>query len=230
MPASTVNTDNVGSSPLARGLLHGDWLEPAVLGIIPARAGFTRRGCCWPFSGPDHPRSRGVYWGMRRRTAASWRIIPARAGFTTARRRARASHTDHPRSRGVYVAGRSLRCLTGGSSPLARGLRPGPSGHAPIHRIIPARAGFTSTPSTRPRTSSDHPRSRGVYMSILTSLLNSQGSSPLARGLLRPSRVRQPMRADHPRSRGVYPWTAAEVEAAAGSSPLARGLRYPAAC
>ena len=50
-----------GSSPLARGLLGEDHLSAAVVGIIPARAGFTHatswRSACLP----DHPRSRGVY-------------------------------------------------------------------------------------------------------------------------------------------------------------------------
>ena len=50
-----------GSSPLARGLLVrgvGGGLE---LGIIPARAGFTRTAPRLPLAAPDHPRSRGVY-------------------------------------------------------------------------------------------------------------------------------------------------------------------------
>ena len=50
-----------GSSPLARGLrsvLPRVRHEP---GIIPARAGFTCDWPCWPATGPDHPRSRGVY-------------------------------------------------------------------------------------------------------------------------------------------------------------------------
>ena len=72
-----------------------------------------------------------------------------------------------------------------------------------------------------------------------------QGSSPLARGLLReveasrvtdriiparagfttPGRCRSGRCADHPRSRGVYKWGVPRPRAVAGSSPLARGLR-----
>ena len=51
----------LGSSPLARGL---HWCHPLVRRrprIIPARAGFTRRGACRRRGWPDHPRSRGVY-------------------------------------------------------------------------------------------------------------------------------------------------------------------------
>ena len=91
-----------------------------------------------------------------------------------------------------------------GSSPLARGLRAGPSRRLGGLGIIPARAGFTSSawPGRSP----------------------ASGSSPLARGLLSPSPLRGsrhgiiPARAgftvvihgagwgarDHPRSRGVY--------------------------
>ena len=53
-----------------------------------------------------------------------WRgIIPARAGFTYPRARASPLPKDHPRSRGVYNMSEDLRRGTGGSSPLARGLR-----------------------------------------------------------------------------------------------------------
>ena len=93
-----------GSSPLARGLLRVDSCLFLLVGIIPARAGFTGRGGRWRRRGWDHPRSRGVYgvvdgvlpggegssplarglphdyWAVRRRGG----IIPARAGFTLA--------------------------------------------------------------------------------------------------------------------------------------------------
>ena len=77
-------TSKVGSSPLARGLRANElkgWLDH---GIIPARAGFTvthlgRRVCP-----PDHPRSRGVYFGVASVETRGDGIIPARAGFTRA--------------------------------------------------------------------------------------------------------------------------------------------------
>ena len=50
-----------GSSPLARGLLNTARRYAPTIGIIPARAGFTRRRpVLAPLAG-DHPRSRGVY-------------------------------------------------------------------------------------------------------------------------------------------------------------------------
>ena len=94
-----------GSSPLARGLL-GLLQDPGdAVGIIPARAGFTRQYSACFSAAPDHPRSRGVYPGcalLVSDTAGSSplarglradirleqfrdRIIPARAGFTPGR-------------------------------------------------------------------------------------------------------------------------------------------------
>ena len=50
-----------GSSPLARGLHLRNIPFRIERGIIPARAGFTSRLRCRPWSPGDHPRSRGVY-------------------------------------------------------------------------------------------------------------------------------------------------------------------------
>ena len=92
----------VGSSPLARGL-HGRYFVPGQsVGIIPARAGFTRALLRETGDPRDHPRSRGVYRTISSARSATpgssplargllvssfrlcahrW-IIPARAGFT----------------------------------------------------------------------------------------------------------------------------------------------------
>ena len=51
----------LGSSPLARGLREHRIHAALELGIIPARAGFTRRTSFSWSSATDHPRSRGVY-------------------------------------------------------------------------------------------------------------------------------------------------------------------------
>ena len=131
-----------------------------------------------------------------------------------------------------------------GSSPLARGLPLDPLLGFGVGRIIPARAGFTSTPTAWSSTGWDHPRSRGVYPRAPPSPAAPSGSSPLARGLRRPRTARGgtrriiPARAgftdrvaahrrrrqDHPRSRGVYSGCLTLGDLAAGSSPLARGL------
>ena len=111
-------------------------------------------------------------------------------------------------------------------------------------RIIPARAGFTGTILTCAPSAGDHPRSRGVYPSLMLKVLARKGSSPLARGLqayfqaarnvgrIIPARAgfttHHPSRKhtipDHPRSRGVYESKTIKPRRHAGSSPLARGL------
>ena len=50
-----------GSSPLARGLPQVAFMSGLNGGIIPARAGFTKRGSSPAAAFRDHPRSRGVY-------------------------------------------------------------------------------------------------------------------------------------------------------------------------
>ena len=192
-----------GSSPLARGLqpeVSEDCRQP---GIIPARAGFTRRLSSRRTTTRDHPRSRGVYLrlpppgtggagssplarGLRpasSRPPGCCRIIPARAGFT-----AQAS----PRS--------------------------------PQPRIIPARAGFTSRRLWRSCLAWDHPRSRGVYPVRRAPPRVLLGIIPARAGFTYPlARPAQDPR-DHPRSRGVYPHSLPAVFGTLGSSPLARGL------
>ena len=179
----TEPSQNLGSSPLARGLrgLH----SPHHRGrrIIPARAGFTVPGRQRGPQARDHPRSRGVYprpdpreriregssplaRGLRYRPCGSGpgdRIIPARAGFTISVDLDGVCAEDHPRSRGVYSvrAGRGRTWV--GSSPLARGLQGRLHRELVDARIIPARAGFTPRTPSGVSASTDHPRSRGVY-------------------------------------------------------------------
>ena len=115
---------DVGSSPLARGLLSPSSLRSRTVRIIPARAGFTRPSPGSTCGRADHPRSRGVYRrrisqraddhgssplarGLPHRPDARAnrpRIIPARAGFTPAVSCPAGGRGDHPRSRGVYIA------------------------------------------------------------------------------------------------------------------------------
>ena len=156
-----------GSSPLARGLRARASRAGTQRGIIPARAGFTRRSSRTGARWPDHPRSRGVYASPRRRprtppgssplarglqgggsvSRADGRIIPARAGVTGTPSAVRPRTPDHPRSRGVYSFRAGQAAGAAGSSPLARGLRRHHLHHGRPRRIIPARAGFTSGPA-----------------------------------------------------------------------------------
>ena len=235
-----------GSSPLARGLRHVPVGPRGPVGIIPARAGFTRRTGASPGAPADHPRSRGVYSrsaptgggprgssplarglrGGRPPVGGGDRIIPARAGFTS----------------GVYTH----EAYEAGSSPLARGLRRRRRQRPDHCGIIPARAGFTAHAGHQPGPAADHPRSRGVYTFAWAAISSSVGSSPLARGLrgfgslvgvnsgIIPARAGFTTRPepptsttrDHPRSRGVYATVYGAVTGKSGSSPLARGLPW----
>ena len=133
---------SVGSSPLARGLPGVDNYLVTLDRIIPARAGFTKRDFSQVPGGEDHPRSRGVYFGLGLADPGGSRIIPARA---------------------VYSRYAAIFSVEFGSSPLARGL-PVIRVYA-VHprRIIPARAGFTGSRLIAALPDWDHPRSRGVY-------------------------------------------------------------------
>ena len=152
-----------GSSPLARGLPPRHGRDRHGRRIIPARAGFTEGRRRHGRGHKDHPRSRGVYAapppsrghvagssplarGLRPvliRIVRRHRIIPARAGFTFWRALNAVTRGDHPRSRGVYHDELGDPLTAVGSSPLARGLPPGPAGLGREAGIIPARAGFT---------------------------------------------------------------------------------------
>ena len=50
-----------GSSPLARGTQHQHPLEPPPVGLIPARAGNTRKSLATSTPRKAHPRSRGEH-------------------------------------------------------------------------------------------------------------------------------------------------------------------------
>ena len=253
-----------GSSPLARGLRRSSLWFSLLWGIIPARAGFTTCGDQTSPRSSDHPRSRGVYRPSGPSTGSrggssplarglllsrgsgrgGGRIIPARAGFTRVWGRLHRRHRDHPRSRGVYPTDAERPTWADGSSPLARGLRAARRPARGGGGIIPARAGFTSTPPSTPPPRPDHPRSRGVYCPASTAARSRRGSSPLARGLrayvvcnaichrIIPARAGftgerasvLPRGWDHPRSRGVYSIVHAKEMGRYGSSPLARGL------
>ena len=158
---------NPGSSPLARGLHHRPTHILQYRRIIPARAGFTNRGRWTPMECSDHPRSRGVYPSTGRRGGPRRWIIPARAGFTRSTCPSRDSCPDHPRSRGVYKGPLMSNTELVGSSPLARGLLMSKGIVDSFKGIIPARAGFTPRHSNEKSWPTDHPRSRGVYFTML---------------------------------------------------------------
>ena len=132
-------------------------------------------------------------------------IIPARAGFTAARSASRKGAPDHPRSRGVYGGYGWVPRHEEGSSPLARGLRAVLDVGEQGPRIIPARAGFTSTRASSSASTTDHPRSRGVYLLQSMRVMSPWGSSPLARGLQRGCKCISPVRRIIPARAGFTP-------------------------
>ena len=213
-----------GSSPLARGLHFPPLVCHQDGGIIPARAGFTRRQRRPRRRRPDHPRSRGVYCshpmreiqkcgssplarGLRRSPLGGMEsvgIIPARAGFTPRSSATPTSREDHPRSRGVYDTPNMTDIINRGSSPLARGLHRGRDAVALAQGIIPARAGFTTSRTSSPDERADHPRSRGVYLTRPTIDLADDRIIPARAGFTPLCWSMGTGTTDHPRSRGVY--------------------------
>ena len=172
-----------GSSPLARGTLGGKPKIQVEEGLIPARAGNTRRRAHPPGLPRAHPRSRGEHsrkkylakldkgssplargtLGSQIHNERPMGLIPARAGNTARTSALPPSARAHPRSRGEHDGASGLSRSSTGSSPLARGT------HAADHRrrhsmgLIPARAGNTPRPDARQPPHRAHPRSRGEH-------------------------------------------------------------------
>ena len=223
-PVETGSTP-AGSSPLVRGQpeLVLDPVER--VRIIPARAGPTgRRSCRWSWRA-DHPRSCGANADQRmavddmngssplvrgqpnhrQNTRWHYRIIPARAGPTWAATRRPRPSSDHPRSCGANSGRPGPWVVSAGSSPLVRGQRSSRISPACVRRIIPARAGPTSSERHAPSTMTDHPRSCGANAVGLISAPFRGGSSPLVRG---------------------QPPAGLSAISPRGSSPLVRGQRW----
>ena len=114
----------VGSSPLARGLLCRLFRCDLAYRIIPARAGFTLETEGKNFLTQDHPRSRGVY---------SWSMCPLEQVLGSS-----------PLARGLPVAGDGS-IWPWGIIPARAGFTPRGRTQQIVARIIPARAGFTRT-------------------------------------------------------------------------------------
>ena len=192
----------MGSSPLARGTLGGKPKIQVEEGLIPARAGNTRRRAHPPGLPRAHPRSRGEH--SRKKYLAKLDkgssplargthieldhlnvvdgLIPARAGNTWESDTQRTPHGAHPRSRGEHGENFGITTLRKGSSPLARGTRRCKRIKSVKHGLIPARAGNTNHRRTHSYPARAHPRSRGEHTRRITDDDTQWGSSPLARG------------------------------------------------
>ncbi len=172
-----------GSSPRTRGTLDLGQTRIVGLRIIPAYAGNTACRVSSDARTTDHPRVRGEHWraawvseieaGSSPRTrgtplgravpATDCRIIPAYAGNTSSRVQPVARIADHPRVRGEHDNTTIPVIVSSGSSPRTRGTQGMAQRNATLERIIPAYAGNTSTPRSRCRRGTDHPRVRGEH-------------------------------------------------------------------
>ena len=150
-----------GSSPLARGTPPEFFNASHPRGLIPARAGNTGDGHCYPNRARAHPRSRGEHSLTRRRVLGLLGSSPLARGTQC--------------ESGVGVN-------EGGSSPLARGTLTDEHGLSRYCGLIPARAGNTREKGIKNVPPWAHPRSRGEHAAKLRAPAIMSGSSPLARG------------------------------------------------
>ena len=191
-----------GSSPLTRGKLAASEARALQIGLIPAHAGKTGRGCQRVANPAAHPRSRGenphvVFepscchgsspltrgkrTGQMFRSTCS-RLIPAHAGKTSGRQSARGPQPAHPRSRGENRVIGSPLAILHGSSPLTRGKLKRVGVTLARDRLIPAHAGKTASWRWPSLPVKAHPRSRGENTTSRGSRPRRSGSSPLTRG------------------------------------------------
>ena len=193
---------DAGSSPRVRGKLAVLGGQAHERGLIPARAGKTILLCRRGGRRGAHPRACGENALVRRRGAecrgSSPRVrgkqrqrllnephpglIPARAGKTRTRSRCRSFRTAHPRACGENAGTGRVGQGLGGSSPRVRGKRRCAGGTGPRRRLIPARAGKTTSPRRSRGHSTAHPRACGE--NFVRRLVGAwpTGSSPRVRG------------------------------------------------
>jgi len=94
------------------------------------------------------------------------RFIPASAGNTRSVLMIKPPNSVHPRERGEHGWLKTRARLLYGSSPRARGTRPGGPPRHRAHRFIPASAGNTRIGITPMHQIPVHPRERGEHSSV----------------------------------------------------------------
>ena len=167
------------------------------------------------------PRARGTHRRGHHRLGRV-RFIPACAGNTRPGRRTRSPCSVHPRVRGEHAHAGSLRCLTTGSSPRARGT-PGRWRHrASCSRFIPACAGNTPCGVAGPSALPVHPRVRGEH-DMRISVTDWTAVHPRVRGEHGPSGSSRIMCCGSSRVRGEHHPAVRKALRDTGSSPRARG-------
>ena len=170
-----------GSPPQVRGKLFGFAEIDAKVGITPAGAGKTKRGCLGKSKRRDHPRRCGenavqIHRGRQpdgsppqvrgkqilgvRHQRFGW-ITPAGAGKTIRMTASYLPVLDHPRRCGENSGLKRVDVGIQGSPPQVRG-KPCHAGSVPAAaRITPAGAGKTELQASLLRQSTDHPRRCG---------------------------------------------------------------------
>ena len=175
------------------------------------------------------------------------RLIPARAGKTGKSMLLAVPVGAHPRACGENVFMQADNQRLNGSSPRVRG-KPGVGDDVQaLGRLIPARAGKTTSPQPTTRARAAHPRACGENLDLTDPASFPLGSSPRVRGkptwcrhqnlrsgliparagkTLQLSGTHVPMRA-HPRACGenLHHWSV--ISASRGSSPRVRGKPTP---
>ena len=191
------------------------------------------------------PRGRGKRARIVGRSAGV-RLIPARAGKTTTSTPSRPTLRAHPRAGGENKSDTGDGSENWDSSPRGRGKHRQSPRASDRRRLIPARAGKTTSTSSPERSSPAHPRAGGENIVDKPNVLANLGSSPRGRG--KPRFVSQtiggtrliPARAGktalsppmgwnstaHPRAGGENDWLRVWFAGTPGSSPRGRGKQH----
>ena len=205
---------SLGSSPRGRGKRRDEVASHPSSGLIPARAGKTRRGGAEGFRRRAHPRAGGenARFGrsQRRLDGSSPRgrgkrrtlmrgpfrrgLIPARAGKTPRSGAELLLRPAHPRAGGENAGGSRNEHLQAGSSPRGRGKQDCSHGVGARLGLIPARAGKTAIRARGYDHAQAHPRAGGENFSCPVGCSLPVGSSPRGRG-----------KPDHPQDREAHP-------------------------
>ena len=124
-------------------------------------------------------RGKQAFWML---SMSEPRITPACAGKTLSPTLSLSFAQDHPRVCGENSASQRFSCARLGSPPRVRGKPPLVGLDKPFHRITPACAGKTLSPSSAERWLKDHPRVCGENSTLLRKLGGKWGSPPRVRG------------------------------------------------
>ena len=191
-----------GSSPRVRGKPAVNQTGQREAGLIPARAGKTRRRGRRQPAPPAHPRAcgenpfistvLGYDIGSSPRVRGKrplqpghfsvFGLIPARAGKTVRYESKITPPAAHPRACGENPTESEWVMGWGGSSPRVRGKLAVRQSHQDSVGLIPARAGKTVRTVWRRTGSGAHPRACGENVMLVRGSSGIVGSSPRVRG------------------------------------------------